>query len=742
VAGAWVDELHLAVRLADRRAVVLFYTVAAADFNLAGHGLMDAAELTWQDLCDDPAGTGDTNCVPSPSTVGAASQSFIVQLPSLTTTVIHNAAHGAVGVVAAGSTVHDFVTVSGGAGNPVASGSVTIDWFLNGTCAGAPAVTSAPLALDAGGHVDATGFAFTVNSAGFRGFLAHYGGDPANPVYVASDGACEPLQVVDTQLSSTTTTAIHSAAHAAVTTVESGSIVHDFVAVTGQAGQPAPSGNVTIDWFTNNACTATPSASSGSVGPLVAAGSTSMFDATGFSQGPLAPGFYGFLAHYGGDATYTGSDGICEPLTVVDASIQVTPNGVNTVGLSHIFTAHVNVNDGNGFVNTPDGTQISFTIDSGPGGFTTANPCTTSGGIGSCQIMLTSAVTGVTTVSAHVTESVGGVVLTRNTNGVGANSGPATKTWVNAGISIAPNATNEVGQPHTFTVTLRKDTGTGTFVAAAAEHVDLIRELDPKARATRTTFSGRCELAGAGRAVGDPGGVLRPLLLREVPDDQATDLCLEVGDVAPENALPKPHAVVTGGGERASVGAEGDAIDVADAVRGARLERRSEPLVCSDVPEPYHAVSSGGGQGEPVRAERNAGAAEAGVGGQRPVELAVVAHVPQPHRAVGASRGERASVWAEGHAEHDACVAAQGLTELAKAARVPEPHDVVCSAGGECMPVGAEREAVRCRGVVVQRAELAPRAYIPEPNCAVFDSGERMAVGAEGEAVDKVGLAA
>ena len=57
--------------------------------------------------------------------------------------------------------------------------------------------------------------------------------------------------------------------------------------------------------------------------------------------------------------------------------------------------------------------------------------------------------------------SVGGVSLTRHTNGTGANSGPAVKTWVNARISIAPNATNEVGQPHTFTVTLQKDTGTG-----------------------------------------------------------------------------------------------------------------------------------------------------------------------------------------------------------------------------------------------------------------------------------------
>ena len=40
------------------------------------------------------------------------------------------------------------------------------------------------------------------------------------------------------------------------------------------------------------------------------------------------------------------------------------------------------------------------------------------------------------------------------------------KRWVNARISIAPNATNEVGQPHTFIVTLQKDIGDGNgFVA-------------------------------------------------------------------------------------------------------------------------------------------------------------------------------------------------------------------------------------------------------------------------------------
>jgi hypothetical protein len=43
-----------------------FYTVQASDFNLTNHMLHDVATLTWHDLCDDPAGTGNSNCEPNP----------------------------------------------------------------------------------------------------------------------------------------------------------------------------------------------------------------------------------------------------------------------------------------------------------------------------------------------------------------------------------------------------------------------------------------------------------------------------------------------------------------------------------------------------------------------------------------------------------------------------------------------------------------------------------------------------
>ena len=74
---------------------------------------------------------------------------------------------------------------------PLPTGNVNIDWFLNGNCSGAPAVNSGSIGPLANGQFDATGFTFTVNSAGQRSFKAHYGGDGT---YLASDGACEPLQ--------------------------------------------------------------------------------------------------------------------------------------------------------------------------------------------------------------------------------------------------------------------------------------------------------------------------------------------------------------------------------------------------------------------------------------------------------------------------------------------------------------------------------------------------------------------
>jgi hypothetical protein len=134
----------------------------------------------------------DSDCTTAPRTTTANSSALVLKLASSTASVIHNAAHDPVTSVAVGATVHDFVTVMGQPGSPNPTGNVNVDWFLNGDCSGGAAANSGSVALDASGQSDVVGFAFTVNSAGFRAFRAHYEGDAR---YLGSDGACEPLVV-------------------------------------------------------------------------------------------------------------------------------------------------------------------------------------------------------------------------------------------------------------------------------------------------------------------------------------------------------------------------------------------------------------------------------------------------------------------------------------------------------------------------------------------------------------------
>src|SRR5262249_21449364 len=115
----------------------------------------------------------------------------------------------------------------------------------------------------------------------------------------------------------------------------------------------------------------------------------------------------------------------------------------------------------------PDGTVITFTKVSGPGSFVGPNTCTTAGGAGSCTVVITAANTGPTVGKAATGVLVGGITIHRETGaGLPGDSTNANKTWVNAAISIAPSATNEVGHAHVFTVTVVQDTGTGSFTLA------------------------------------------------------------------------------------------------------------------------------------------------------------------------------------------------------------------------------------------------------------------------------------
>jgi hypothetical protein len=158
--------------------------------------------------------------------------------------------------------------------------------------------------------------------------------------------------------------------------------------------------------------------------------------------------------------------------TFVDATISITPStATNAVNQNHTFTVTVlqNAGTGGGFV-AAAGAPVTVTLTNHFGAVASpAGPFTgTTDANGHFFVTFTSATAGQVTGSASTMVSVGGISLSRATGDSHAgDSGPATKTFVDAKISITPSATNEVNHNHTFTVTVLQNNGTGSgFVAA------------------------------------------------------------------------------------------------------------------------------------------------------------------------------------------------------------------------------------------------------------------------------------
>jgi len=167
--------------------------------------------------------------------------------------------------------------------------------------------------------------------------------------------------------------------------------------------------------------------------------------------------------------TTNGQSGSSGPAvkTFVDASVAIGPSATNAVGASHTFTVTVKANDGSGSGPQPvSGVKPTVTLASANGATATnvTDTCASTGtnASGQCTVTFTSNSGGTVTGTASVTLSVGGVSLTRTTNGQSGNSGPAVKTFVDATIAIAPSATNGIGDNHTFTVTVKADDGSGS----------------------------------------------------------------------------------------------------------------------------------------------------------------------------------------------------------------------------------------------------------------------------------------
>src|SRR5262249_4668889 len=125
---------------------------------------------------------------------------------------------------------------------------------------------------------------------------------------------------------------------------------------------------------------------------------------------------------------------------------------------------------------------------------------TNTDGNGQCTIVFTSPSAGTVTGNASATLVALGLELTRSTSGNSGpgGSGPAVKQFVDANIAIAPDATNEVDAPHTFTVTVNEDAGAGDgFVPAVGEHVDYTLTDDAGAASALDAEASTCDDDGA-----------------------------------------------------------------------------------------------------------------------------------------------------------------------------------------------------------------------------------------------------
>ncbi|MFC2105366.1 lamin tail domain-containing protein, partial [Candidatus Bipolaricaulota bacterium] len=159
----------------------------------------------------------------------------------------------------------------------------------------------------------------------------------------------------------------------------------------------------------------------------------------------------------------------------VDAQIDVGPlTATNKVGDPHTVTATVQVDDGTGWAPAGSGVTVNFNLLNNTAGASfvgSSSPTTNASGQASVQI--NSSTPGSVDIHAWTTVMVGGIPLTRQTDGTGDNSDDAGKTYVDAQIDVGPlTATNKVGDPHTVTATVQVDDGTGWAPAASGVTVN------------------------------------------------------------------------------------------------------------------------------------------------------------------------------------------------------------------------------------------------------------------------------
>src|SRR5439155_1008553 len=192
--------------------------------------------------------SGDANYTAATTACNDANESSVVT--QATPTIITSATPTAT----LGQPITDTATVTGVAGAPAPTGTVTFTLFgpNNPTCTGTPIFTAANRPLGGRPPPTATPHPFTPTAVGDYRWIAAYSGD-AN--YAPPTTTCNAANETSVIAQAPPTTARPATAPAPL-----GQPITDTATVTGVAGAPAPTGTVTFTVFgPNNAtCTGTP----------------------------------------------------------------------------------------------------------------------------------------------------------------------------------------------------------------------------------------------------------------------------------------------------------------------------------------------------------------------------------------------------------------------------------------------------------------------------------------------------
>jgi hypothetical protein len=249
---------------------------------------------------------------------------------------------------------------------------------------------------------------------------------------------------------------------------------HVLTATVREVGTNVPLVGVTVNFAVTGSC--------GSVSPASATtDSNGQATTTLTSSGACTTSVSAFVDGAGGTAGSQdqGEAAASADKVFVSYAISVSPaSAVNVAGSDHTFTVTLTRDTGSGAVPYA-GRTVDLTLNAGTtdAHFTSINgdPASGTSGMcitkadGTCEVVITSTTTGSVSLSASYT--------TINDSGEGTVDNHGDKLFEDFRVSVSPgSAQNEVGDPHTLTVLVEKDTGSG-FAPVAGVNVTL--SLDP-----------------------------------------------------------------------------------------------------------------------------------------------------------------------------------------------------------------------------------------------------------------------